>query len=207
MTTRNLALLNFGLATAMLIASAWAWTLSPGVDAVAVHWNLKGDPVAFRSKEVVLLAAPVLALLIGVVGVFANSRLARAAMVSGGLALASLHVFFVLAVVGYVETFGNYTALFPGVFIAVMGNFMTKAVGGVRAPLLWAPSEPERRERAQRWLGRLFVVSGLATIVSWFLFPGPISELVLIGTALSSLILAPILSMRAPRNGNQPSNA
>ena len=181
---------------AMTAASVWAWSAASHITELAVHWNLSGEAVAFRSKEVALSLAPVTAALLSVALAFAIgsapagdpwAKRVRAAWIAGLLAAALVHVFIVLAAAGMVTTFGNYTALPPAVFAGVGGNYMAK---GGRA---W-----------QRRAGRMLVVTSFATFATWLLVPGPAAEIVLVIGAPLAFLVSSLFGDHA--NGTAPSN-
>lgn len=181
---------------AMVAASVWAWSAAPQITEIAVHWNLSGEAVAFRSKEVALSLAPVTAALLSVALAFATgsapagdqwAKRVRAAWFAALLAAALVHVFIVLAAAGMVTKFGNYTALPPAVFAGVAGNYMAK---GGRA---W-----------QRRAGRFLVATSFATFATWLLVPGPAAEFVVVIGALVGFLVSSLLGDRA--NGTASSN-
>jgi len=198
MTARAISLLSIALIGVMAAASAWAWFAAPETSQIAVHWNLSGKAVAFRSKEFALALAPGIALALSFVMAIMMWRTdkadiwakrLRAAWLAGLLALALLHVFLVLAAASLVTVFGNYTALPPAVFLGIMGNYMAK--GGTAA---------------QKRTGRLLVFSSLATLVTWVFVPGPAAEIVIVVLAPLSMIVGGLFG-RSPRDATLDNGA
>jgi hypothetical protein len=208
MSTRTYLIFSALVTVAMAAASAWAYTAAPQIVQIPVHWNLAGEAVSFRSKDVVLIAPPVIAAVLSLVlalmtrgAIDVRGKMLRAVWLGGLFSLAAVHTFLVLGAAGLVHAFGNYTALFPAVFLTVIGNYLTKRGFGASAPAGLLAGE-----RSRRWLGRSLVVTGGATIVSWFIWPGAVSELVLVAGGLGSVLIAIIAGTRpAPleRNGNE----
>lgn len=186
MSMRALTVISIVAVLAMAAASVWAFGIAPQITQIAVHWNMAGEAVAYRSKDVVLIGPPAIALVMSLVfaviarGAEVRGRALRAMWLAGLLALGAVHVFFVLSAAGYVQAFGNYTALFPAVFLGVIGNYLTKRGFG----------EESANAPSRRWLGRMLVLTSLATIATWFLLPGTASEFVLIGGGVLLAIVA-----------------
>lgn len=184
MSTRVLAAFSAVAIAAMTAAGIWALSAAPEITRIAVHWNFAGEAVAFRAKEVALALPPLLAVALSVVMSVLSARgdgrakWPRAVWLAGLLALALVHVFFVLAAAGVVTAFGNYTALGPAVFVGVMGNY-------------WA------KRSANRWPGRMLVATCFATFATWILLPGVAAELVFIAGALVAMLTAAV-PKRAP---------
>jgi len=201
MSVRALSIIGVLIALAMAAASVWAYGVVPQITQIAVHWNMAGEAVAYRSKDVVLFGPPAVAFILSLVfsliarGGDVSGRALRAMWLAGLLALGAVHVFFVLSAVGYVQSFGNYTALFPAVFIGVIGNYLAKRGFG---------NDESANSPARRWLGRMLVLTSLATVATWFTVPGTASELVLIAGGVGSAIIAALfgVSRRGEQHGN-----
>lgn len=198
MSIRAMSVFGTVSIAAMAAASVWAWAAAPEISQIAVHWNLSGEAVAYRSKEVALTLAPGIALALSIAMAAMTGRAdagdvwskrARAVWFAGLLALSALHVFLVLAAAGLITVFGNYTALPPAVFIGVMGNYMVK--GGTTQ---------------QRATGRLLVLTSLATIATWGVVPGPAAELVIVAGTPLSMVLG-LLFKVAPENASLQNGA
>jgi len=178
MSTKALAAFSVVVIVAMAAAGMWAWAAAPEISRIAVHWNFAGEAVAFRTKEIALASPALLAAALSTLMWFLSASAAdhrakryRAIWLAGLLALALVHVFFVLAAAGIVTHFGNYTVLGPAVFVGVMGNYLAK-------------------RSANRWPGRLLVLTTFATFATWTLVPGVAAELVFIaGTLIAMLAL------------------
>jgi hypothetical protein len=205
MGTRTQFILSLIVIVLMAAASVWAFTVLPQLTQIPVHWNLAGEAVAFRSKEVLLIGTPAIAALLTLV--FAvmtrgngdiSGKMLRAVWAGGVLSLAAVHVFFVLSAAGMVHAFGNYTALFPAVFLAVIGNYLSKRGSGDEQGTGSFSHGP-----ARRWMGRLLVLTGIATAATWALVPGPTSELVLIAGGLGSALVGTIIGATQRRSPEQ----
>jgi hypothetical protein len=205
MSTRTLLIISAAVILAMAAASLWAFGAAPQVTQIAVHWNLAGEAVAYRSKDIALIAPPAIALILALVfatisrGSDVRGRALRAMWLAGLLSLGAVHAFLVLSAAGFVQTFGNYTALFPAVFIGVMGNYLAKRGDSDErgsGPLAHAP--------ARRWLGRLLVLTAVATVATWFVVPGAASEVVLVAGGLGSALIFALVgsSRRDTAHGN-----
>src|SRR6185436_14395546 len=102
MSTRALSIISIVVVLAMAAASVWAYGVAPQITQIAVHWNMAGEAVAYRSKDMVLFGPPVIALVLSLLfaaiarGPEVGGRALRAMWLAGLLALGAVHVFFVL---------------------------------------------------------------------------------------------------------------
>jgi hypothetical protein len=177
MSTKTLMILSAIIVAVMGVVGVWAWSAAPEISRIAVHWNFAGEAVAYRAKETVLAAPPLLTLAFSILMSIVTSSATggngakrnRAIWIGGLLALSLVYVFFVLASAGIVTEFGNYTALAPATFLGVIGNYLAKG-------------------STQRWPGRLMVLTCLATFATWILIPGAAAELVFVAGAVASAV-------------------
>ncbi|MDZ4741641.1 MAG: SdpI family protein [Alphaproteobacteria bacterium] len=208
MNYRPMLIANGVLIASMAGLSAWAWNQIPDGAQIPVHWNLEGHIDRFASKSEALVFFPALTLLITAMmwtlprfdprraNLEASGKFWNAATILLGLFLAYLHVLITLGALGQSVDMAN--ALIPGlcVLIAGLGNYLGKTrsnwFGGVRTP--WTLSSEYAWEKTHRVTGRLFVLSGLVTMIAWFVLGAKLSLFVLIGSVLVSVTAAVALS-------------
>lgn len=214
MNYRPMLIVNGVLIAGMAGLSAWAWNQIPDGARIALHWDIAGHADRLRSKEEALLVFPLVALAVtGMmwtlprfdprrVNLESSGKFWNAATILIGLLLAYLHVLITLGVLGQPVDMAN--ALIPGlcVLIAGLGNYLGKTrsnwFGGVRTP--WTMSSEYSWEKTHRVTGRLFVLSGLVTMIAWFVLGAKLSLFVLIGLLVASAFAAVILSYVYWRN-------
>ena len=214
MNYRPMLIANGVLIAGMAGLSAWAWNQIPDGAQIPVHWNVEGHIDRFASKSEALVFFPALTLLITAMmwtlprfdprraNLEASGKFWNAATILLGLLLAYLHILITLGALGQPVDMAN--ALIPGlcVLIAGLGNYLGKTrsnwFGGVRTP--WTMSSEYAWDKTHRVTGRLFVLSGLVTMIAWFVLGAKLSLFVLTGSLITSVIAAVILSYVYWRN-------
>jgi uncharacterized membrane protein len=187
----------------MLGLSLWASSSIADDARLAVHWNLEGVPDGFGSKWEALLAMPIMAsgitLLFLVIpyvdprrrNLEQSAKLWNAGAIGVVLFFGVIHAFLVLDALGHSIDIKN--VLLPGAaaLFILLGNYLGKSrsnwFAGIRTP--WTMSSEYAWEKTHRWGGRLFVLSGIVTLVAWLFADAKIAAFVMIGAiALTSLI-------------------
>lgn len=197
-----------GLIIALMVGlSAWAWVQLPAGTSLPVHWNAAGEADRYGGKAEGLLLLP--AVMIGILLLFnliryidplrANierSRQAYRAVLLGTLCfMAVLHTGAVLSALGYPINIGLLAAPAVGLMFIVMGNYMGKIrrnyMFGVRTP--WTLASDLAWNKTHRITGKLFVISGLLTIVASLWSP-VVAFFTMMATILGTVVFAMIYS-------------
>jgi uncharacterized membrane protein len=134
----------------MAAVTLWAWPQVPGGGQIAIHWNAAGNPDGYASKEVALLALPILAVLIAVLlavipqfeprrlNLAQSGKAYLAAWIGTLVVLAGAQVLLVLAAVGRPANVVTIASLLAGGLLIVVGNYLGKARSnwffGIRNP-------------------------------------------------------------------------
>lgn len=210
---RGLAWSALALA-AMLGASWYAWTVLPADAQLPIHWNVAGEVDGYAPKAVALLFAPAVAALIA--AIFAavplleprrenlnrGRTLYHALWVGMMLVFAAVHAHIVGAALGFAPEKPSFLIPAFGLLFVVIGNFLGKTrsnfVMGVRTP--WTLSSDYAWEKTHRWLGRVWVVLGLATAASPFFLDFQRQMILFVGGALATSLAAVVMSYVYWRN-------
>jgi uncharacterized membrane protein len=170
-----------GILLAIELALA-AWGLAAvGPDvSVPIHWNVDGQPDGHAPAWVGFLIGPVVtALIVGLMSVLPrieprrdNLRRSAGAYRTVAIALvvfmAVIHAVVVLAGMGVEVPVGTVVGGGVGIVFAIIGNVLTTVrsnfVFGVRTP--WTLTSERSWDQTHRLVGRLFVVTGLAMVLT-----------------------------------------
>lgn len=196
--------ISVALVAAMAALSAWAWTVLPDTARLATHWGFDGRVNGTMSKEWGLVLMPAIALALTTLLVLIprieprreNLKASRKAFVAlwlGGVAVLALcHALIVLGALGFVVDVPSALVLAIPAVIAIGGNYLGKVRPnffiGVRTP--WTLSSDLSWEKSHRLLGRLFVLSAVATWIARFAFGVPQAFLVFAATVTASALVA-----------------
>ncbi|HUO89895.1 MAG TPA: SdpI family protein [Rhizomicrobium sp.] len=196
------------LVLAMLAASAEAWRLLPEGARIAVHWDIQGRPNGFAGKPFALFFAPVLAAALCALfaliprieprrlNLAASAKFYGAAWMAATAVIAVAHAAVLAAALN--AGFDNRTVVAGAValMLVVLGNYMGKSrsnfFAGVRTP--WTLSSEYSWERSNRLGGRLFMMSGAATLAAILVLGPKLAMLVLAGTAGVSALASVAMS-------------
>ncbi len=208
MNMRPLLIANTALIAGMAGLSAWVWPSIPDGAQLPVHWNIEGVADRFGSKYEALLIMPVIAAAVTALlwvlprldprraNIEASAKFWNAIAIAVVALLAYVHGLLVLTAMGRNVAVADYAFLGVGGLMIVIGNYLSKTrsnwFGGVRTP--WTLSSEYSWEKTHRWAGRLFVVSGAATIVAWLAGGSPTATVVLIGTLIATSVVSVVLS-------------
>ena len=164
----------------MIALSAWAWVQVPADAQIPIHWAVDGTPNGYAPKPFALLFMPVLGAALGALLYvlprfeprsqnLARSGSAYVQVCSGVvIVLAVSQLAIVLAAVGRPLPINLVVGLAVGGLFVVLGNVLGKVrsnfIFGVRTP--WTLTSDLAWNRTHRLVGRLFVILGLAILVS-----------------------------------------
>ncbi len=208
MAFRPLLIAGLALLAVVIAFTAWAWIQIPDTALIATHWNANGQINGHMHKMPGLLIGPVMMAVLLLVfwaitrveprrNNLARSRTFFAVGFVGGLAimvLAQAHV--VLTALG--APLPVMETVLPAVatLVIVLGNFMGKTRAnffvGVRTP--WTLESDHSWEKTNRWTGRFFIFSGVATLVALIVSTKALAVGVLVGTLLASTAVSVVLS-------------
>jgi uncharacterized membrane protein len=169
---------QWALIAGMFFLAAITWSWAP--ERIPVHWNLAGQVDRYGGKVEGLLMPPLLALgiYVGMLllpridpghknyavfrGAYATIRVALLTLLAG------LYGVTHLVLRGYAADVGTIVPLAVGGLLVILGNLMGKIrpnwFVGVRTP--WTLSSKESWVKTHRLAGWLFVVGGLALMVT-----------------------------------------
>lgn len=199
---------------AMLAATAAVWNEIPADARLPMHWNAQGEIDGYASKTTALFFAPAVAALIAVIFAVAPYLEPRKRNLAAGRALyhalwagmmivfAGVHVQIIASALGYVSSPSTFLITSLGLLFVVVGNLLAKTrsnfIMGVRTP--WTLSSDYSWEKTHRWLGRLWVLLGLATFASAFFLDRQVQLYLFVGGAIASVVVAFVLSYVFWRN-------
>ncbi|HTW34880.1 MAG TPA: SdpI family protein [Rhizomicrobium sp.] len=208
MALRPLLIAGFALLAVVIAFTGWAWVQIPDTALIATHWDLNDHVNGHMHKIPGLLIGPAImvALLIFFWAItkieprrnnLTRSRTFFAVGFAGGLAIAALaQIHVVLTALG-ISTPVLQTVL-PAVatLVIVMGNFMGKTRSnffvGVRTP--WTLESDHSWEKTNRWAGRFFIFSGVATLVALIVSTKAVAVGILVGALVASALVSVVLS-------------
>lgn len=172
-----------------------------------IHWNSAGEIDNYASKLVASLLAPVIMLLTYVGMIFLpkiDPKKDNYKKFSGSYSIIiSLFItfFFVLHIVtmaislGYDVPINKVIPFMVGILFIVIGNYLPKAKSnffyGIKTP--WTLTNEESWRKTHRLGGRLFVLSGIVTIISAVLFSGNVQMIILL-ISISIAAIVPIVA-------------
>jgi uncharacterized membrane protein len=196
--------LSVFLVAVMAAISAWAWMKLPESAVIATHWGFDGKVNGTMPKDWGLSVLPAIAVAITLLLAFvprieprrANMIASRKAFIAfwlGGLViLAVAHAMMVGTALGFPIDIPGVLIVFIPLMIAVAGNYLGKVRPnfflGVRTP--WTLSSDLSWEKSHRLLGRLFVLSAIATLAVRFTLGTEAAFIVLAASVAGSGILA-----------------
>lgn len=206
--------------------SFWSMNALPTTGEIPIHWNIKGEADGFASPEEArrfVWMMPGITIFISLVLALAakidprrknieRSRRAYLAVWIGTL----IFMTFISSLVSYVMVRGHVdpnimTGIMPSiivgsisVFTIILGNYLPKTRSnwffGIRTP--WTLSSEITWEKTHRLTGRLFMLIGVAGLISTFIAPKEWQLIVLVGGSLSitafSLIYSYVVWKDAP---------
>jgi uncharacterized membrane protein len=193
---------------AMLGLTAWVWQQIPDGTSIAIHWGLDNRPNGFASKPFALLIAPGMALALALLFAFVlpvlmgresfsqNATVFETGWIGALVILAVVQVLIVMTATGYKPDIGSDVTFSVGLLLAVIGNFLGKTrpnpFVGLRT--FWTLRSDHSWEKSNRALGRMFVATGIATLVAMAAAGWQVGTVLLIVGSLGSGIVCVALS-------------
>ena len=208
MNIKPILIANSLLIALMLALSAWTWQIIPEGAQVPVHWNLEGVADRFGSKGEALLLMPVFAVILTIVMVLlprleprrrnleSSSKLWNAGAIGAVALLAYVHALLLVAATGrQIEIFDYLLPAISALFI-VLGNYMSKTrsnwFAGVRTP--WTMSSDYSWSKTHQLASKLFMGTGVATVLAWLVLGAKIAMIVMAGTLVVTAIISIVAS-------------
>jgi uncharacterized membrane protein len=170
---------------------------------IPIHWNLKGEVDNYVSKPFGAFLSPLLMVAIWLGMKFlpnidprrhnykkfeSSYEIAIGVLVTFAFVL---QMAIILSSLGYTISMDRIIMVMAGVMFVVIGNYLPKAKSnffyGIKTP--WTLSSEISWKKTHRLGGRLFVVSGLAIILSSLLFNETVRVVVMILTLLAVAIV------------------
>ncbi len=186
------------LVAATIVAALWAWFTLPNGAGVPIHYLGLDGRLHEDNERLTVWLIPVVALIVlGAMRVAARRGVAPAAQAFEATIIGVTGVLLVAeaALIGRArnpafDVMGPVAAS-VGVLLLVLGNVMGKArhnaVFGLRTP--WTLADPRVWDKAHRFVGRAWVLSGLALIAAAFF----LSKEVELGLAIAVCTATPPL--------------
>ena len=203
--------LSLAMIAAMFILAAVMWSSAP--DRIPVHWGISGEVDRYGGKFEGLLSFPIAGLVLYLILLLVpriDPRRAHYAAFEGAYhALRTVAVgvvlvldFIVLLIVnGRAINMNQVVPIVVGAALLIVGNYLPRLTSnwfmGVRTP--WTLSSEESWRRTHLLAGRLFMASGVITIVAAWLAPSLVFW-VIMGTILPSALVSVVYSYFAWRN-------
>jgi uncharacterized membrane protein len=208
MAFRPFLIAGFALLAVIVALTAWAWVQIPDTALIATHWNADGQINGTMHKMPGLLIGPAMMAVLLLVfwattrveprrNNLARSRTFFAVGFVGALAISALaQVHVVLTALGKPLPVMETVLPAVAILVIVLGNFMGKTrsnfFAGVRTP--WTLESDHSWEKTNRWAGRLFIFSGIATLGAVIVSSNVVAVGVLVGTLVSSTLVSVVLS-------------
>lgn len=190
---------------AMLGLAAYAWFALPAGARIPTHWNIHGEIDGTAPKAVGLLITPAMLVVVSAVILLAarfdprrqhvvqSQPFLRATMLGLALFLLSLQAAIVLTALGVAVPMNQVVLSLVGALFILLGAYSGKVrsnyFAGVRTP--WTLSSELSWNKTNRLAGRLFVASGLLTVVlAWVASEIAVYVLLVsvVGTAAISIV-------------------
>lgn len=168
------------LAVLPVVVLALVWNKIP--DTIASHYNMNGEPDAYRSKSMLIWFIPVLSILIYTL-LFAiplidpkkriremNAKFQELRLIIQGFFTAFLVLFIITS---YQKNASLVRLLIPltGLFLIIIGNYLQSVKPnyfiGIRTP--WALSDDHNWYKTNKLGGRLFILLGFLLLIGYFI--------------------------------------
>jgi uncharacterized membrane protein len=191
------------MVVAMIAGSLWAWLSLPDGARIPTHWNADGQVDGYANKTWALSVGPVIALSVSVLFAvlpsiavrrdhFAqSSKLYAAAWISTLAVICAAHTHVILTALGSKAPTLGLVPLTVGITFVILGNYMGKVRSnffmGIRTP--WTLSSELSWKKTHRMAGPLFMLLGLAVMVSAFISMRVTMNVIIVGTIALVLIV------------------
>jgi uncharacterized membrane protein len=200
---------------AMVGLSAWAWQTLPAGAQMPVHWGIDGTPDRYGEKWEGLLLLPgitvglviLLSALLWIDPLRTNlQNSAKPYFITWSallLFLAGLHIVIVMAGLGQPVALPMILSAGTGLLFIVMGNYFGKIrrnyTFGIRTP--WTVASDRVWDKTHRLGGKLFMASGLLSLVAAFIGSAQVQFTVLMGSLLMTIAVLTLYSYWQWRQG------
>lgn len=180
-TFRNRMLLVSVLVVLIMFAfSAWAWFHLPAGALIPIHWGINGEANRYGGKAEGLLLMPFITLALSVLyyflprldpkgeNILRSGAAYRALWIVLLVFFLGMHTVTTLIALGYHLQMNQFILPAVSVLMIVMGNYMGKVrqnyLMGIRTP--WTLANEEVWNKTHRLGGRLFVISGILSLLA-----------------------------------------
>ncbi len=208
MNIKPLLITNTVLIAAMAGVSAWVWQSIPDGAQLPMHWNIEGHADRFGSKHEALLFLPALAVALTLIfwllpfidprrrNLESSSKLWIAAGIGVVALLAYVHMFMVASAMGRGVDMVDYLIPAMSILFIVIGNYLPKTrsnwFAGVRTP--WTMSSEYSWGKTHRLASRLFMGSGVASVLAWLAVGAKIAIFVLVISLVATSVISIVAS-------------
>lgn len=196
-TFRNRMLLVSVLVVLIMFAfSIWAWFQLPLGASIPVHWGINGEANRYGGKAEGLLLMPMIAMALSVLfyflpqldpkgeNILRSGTAYRALWIVLLMFFLGMHSVTTLIALGVNLQINRFILPAISVLMIVMGNYLGKIrqnyLMGIRTP--WTLANEEVWNKTHRLGGRLFVVSGIVSLLASLL--GPLIGLTVFGISM-----------------------
>jgi uncharacterized membrane protein len=179
MSIRTPLLVSCLLIALMAAAGYWAWMQIPPHTEIAVHWGINGGPNGFANKTRALFLLPIMAVLLTAVlavapsieprraNLIASKKLYRAGWLGGLLVMVVAQAAIIMTALHRPFDVRSTVVAATSLLFIFAGNYLGKTranfFAGIRTP--WTLSSDYSWEKTHRLGGRLFVATGVATLL------------------------------------------
>jgi len=186
----------------MFILSGWAWIQLPADISIPTHWNIQGEIDRYGGKIEGLLLMPFITLgvmiLLNVIpymdpngdNILRSRQAYQAVWLMLLLLMLVIHISTVLNLFGYNINITMVVFMMIGVMLTVTGNYLGKIrynyLFGIRTP--WTLASELSWNKTHRFGGKLFILTGLATVIGAFF-----STIIAVAIMLAGLMLSLII--------------
>lgn len=217
LSIRNLVIFSGLILVVMFALSAWAWVQIPADQLIPVHWGINGEPDRYGSKFEGLLLMPIIftavTALLAVIpridprgqNILRSGKAYGALWIGMMLFFLALHAILILNTLGVNIPIEVVVPIGVGTLFMIIGNYMGKVrrnyMFGIRTP--WTLASELSWNKTHRLGGRLFVLLGLAMVISAAFANGMVTFVVMfagiIGMLLWTLIYSYIVWKQDPK--------
>ncbi len=182
--------------------SVYGYFNLPAGEVFARHWDLQGQADGYSSKLEILLMIPFLAITLSILFTVLPKVLPRrdnleksqsfylAAWAGAIVLLTGVHAMIVWSALTSVGPNLAFIFLALGIFITILGNYMTKSksnwIAGLRTP--WTLTSEYAWAVGNRFCGYIFVLTGIVLVVAAFW----VTPIIMVAVLLGGLTLATI---------------
>ncbi|CAM3228361.1 SdpI family protein [Streptobacillus ratti] len=148
---------------------------------IPTHWNFSGEIDGYTSKKVFVFGMPIFFAVMNIFTIFMakadpkkmgnNSFLFKNILWISPIFINLIMIFTVLIALGYNIDVPKIVKIFVGIVLIIVGNYLPKCKQnytiGIKTP--WTLNDEENWNKTHRFGGKIFVISGIVTILSIFI--------------------------------------